>query len=155
MFFVTVKGKVRRQHPDDGGRLLTRAKVRDAGLKALAKQPEGTEKFYTALVDTGATISGIQGELARRLDFTVGVKRFIDTPHGGNVTDIYELDMTLPGGLMFHGVHAAELVGLRGIDIVIGMDIIRKSVLIVNGSGQSFRMFFPRRFVAPRSLSSF
>ncbi|MDA7982436.1 MAG: retroviral-like aspartic protease family protein [Alphaproteobacteria bacterium] len=150
MLFVTVKGGVRRQHPDDGGRLLTRAKVRDVGPEARMVQLPDTEKFHTAMVDTGASISAIQATLARNLGFNHSATRSVDTARGESDRKIYELDVALAGGLMFRGVHVAEIDGLRGIDFVIGMDIIRKSVLIVNGSGRSFRMFFPRRFVVPR-----
>ncbi|MDA7983078.1 MAG: aspartyl protease family protein [Alphaproteobacteria bacterium] len=106
-------------------------------------------------MDTGATTSAVQGDLARELGFKSVAKRLMDAPHGEKETKFYELDMTLPGGLVFYGVHAAELDGLKGIDIVIGMDIMRNSFLMMSGRRQRFWIFFPRRFVVPRSLSSF
>ncbi|MDA8001340.1 MAG: retropepsin-like domain-containing protein [Alphaproteobacteria bacterium] len=155
MFPVTVRGRVRRGHPDDGGQLLTRVKARDVRSKTRGARPGDAEKIYTALIDTGASISAIQKELAQERDFTVVAEYFADAAHGGKVTDVYELDVTLPRGLVFRGVHVAAIDGLKGMDFVIGMDIIKESRLLIRRRTGVFTMSFPRRFVAPRSLSSF
>ena len=114
-----------------------------------AGREEDPDTPRRALVDTGARRSAIRGDLARRLGFSPFDKINVEMPWGALVVEAYDLEFRLPNGRTFY-VLAAAIDGLENIDVIIGMDIIRKSVLTVNGRRQSFRMSFPRGIVVPR-----
>lgn len=100
-----------------------------------------------ALIDTGATVSCISTELARRMGLPFAGTDAVDTAGGllekANYHDlqIYLPDIARP----FPVSYAPEYSGMAGIDVFIGMDIIMKSNLTIRRHSETLKMSFSRR----------
>jgi hypothetical protein len=109
-------------------------------------------KQVSALIDTGATASGIDLPLLKALDLQPSGEITILTPSTGQgehrclTYDISVNFLGLVGGLGGQLFQAVEVLGLdlsrQPIDMLIGQDILKESILIVNGHANFFSLAF-------------
>ena len=96
----------------------------------------------TALIDTGATVSGIHSKLAEQLDLRPVGKRPILTAHGLAHIDHYLFriglkpdEWTAPYPFIFPEVIGLALSGSDHFDALIGMDILRHCDFCIDRDG--------------------
>lgn len=85
---------------------------------------------FTALWDTGATISAVTRQVVETFDLKSIGKIEVDGVHGPELADTYLIGLWLPHGVVFPEVRVIE-GKLRGAEIIIGMDIIGTGDLVV------------------------
>jgi Aspartyl protease len=109
--------------------------------------PDSGGRFHKAmgLIDTGATVSGISRGIAEDLGLVRRGKTVITTPSGDHVARLYRMGMGLypdeatdPAALPF--ILHLELIAIecspgRNFDVLIGMDVIGRSLLQVQPDG--------------------
>lgn len=98
-----------------------------------------------AIWDTGATGSSITIALVKKLNLLPTGRSYVNTTNGSVWKSTYTVDIGLPNGYIVPGVVVSEVDALSGgIDVLIGMDIIRHGDFsITNHNGKtvmSFRM---------------
>ena len=79
---------------------------------------------YTALWDTGSTMTVISTELAKQLNLDEVGKIEAETAGGKYTTNKYILSISLPNHLNIENIEVSSGKLMPGIDILIGMDII-------------------------------
>lgn len=87
-----------------------------------------------ACIDTGATNSGIDSELADKLDFTtLGITK--QKTAGGIVeVGIHTVNVVITNDIRFDDVEITEIDA--GIDFIIGMDILGKGDFLLSHKGK-------------------
>ena len=129
-------------------------KYSERGWRATAvvavRSAKDSSKFAAgcmALIDTGATVSCISTELARRMGLPFAGTDAVDTA-GGLLEKarhhdlwIYLPDIARP----FPVSRAPEYSGMADIDVFIGMDIIMKSNLTIRMRDETLKMSFSRQ----------
>ena len=82
----------------------------------------------TAVWDTGATGSGISKEIVAKLELESPLISYISSANTQNIeVPVYLIDVVLNNDIRFDSVFACEIdTGTRGVDFIIGMDIISK-----------------------------
>lgn len=95
-----------------------------------------------ALIDTGATVSGINGDIARSLDLQPVGKRPIMTAHGLAHIEHYLFRMGVypdgwksPYPFIFQEVIGLSLSGTENFSALIGMDILKKCDFTMDRTG--------------------
>jgi hypothetical protein len=112
--------------------------VPDALASQLQKQgkPVPPPISGTALIDTGASISGIDDSYAQQLGLIPVSSAQVSTPSGTTTQNVYAVKLEFPGtGLPpvpFLMVLGNEVKN-QGIDVLIGRDYLGDKVLIYNG----------------------
>lgn len=86
-----------------------------------------------AIWDTGATSSMISKKIAEKLKLHSTGKIKISGVHGVVESNTYVVDFIFCNGFEITGVHVSEADNGGGFDVLIGMDIIAKGKLIVDG----------------------
>lgn len=120
-------------------------KLTDTVLVFSSHEDEKEGKKYVGLWDTGAGRSGITQRVAEGLSLETIRKQYVSGAHGGRDEEIYQIAMRLPINITFDlEVSMVDLSGAPGIDVLIGMDIIKHgdfSVTNYKGTTEwSFRM---------------
>lgn len=92
-----------------------------------AKDPE--TKSYKALLDTGATDSGITKKVAEECGLIATDKAMVQFPSGMQECDVYLVDIYLPENVLISRVRASEIEPQESLeneplDVLIGMDIL-------------------------------
>ncbi|MBW8049185.1 MAG: retroviral-like aspartic protease [Cytophagales bacterium] len=89
-------------------------------------QPAKKGKIFTAIWDTGATVTCITPKVVKELGLKPISKRKIYGADGElkEPADTFFVDIILPDKVIVRQVNVAELKNLKGCDILIGMDII-------------------------------
>lgn len=78
-----------------------------------------------ALWDTGATSSCISDQVVSSLGLITTGKTLIKTPAGPKEVSTYLIDIVLPNNVCVSDVRVCDSdIGLQGLDLLIGMDII-------------------------------
>ena len=96
----------------------------------------------TAIWDTGATSSMIARHVSEKLGLqTIGQVRIAGI-HGAQAANVYEVDLIFGNGMRIPKVKVSEASDGGGFDVLIGMDIIRRGVFIVDGSAGETSVYF-------------
>lgn len=98
-----------------------------------------------ALWDTGATNCCISKEVVEKLSLIGTGKINIHTPSGTSEVNTYLVDIVLPNKVTINDVRVADSeIGLQGIGMLIGMDIINRGDLAISNVDEkttfTFRM---------------
>jgi predicted aspartyl protease len=110
-------------------------------------------RVIRALIDTGASFTSIEPEVLKILNLTPTGTIDIVTPSTGkdvHTTDTYDVDFTIGGASAAEiplqipnlRVAASELFLKQGIHALIGRDVLRRCILIYNGTVNSVSMCF-------------
>ncbi|HCC36002.1 MAG TPA: hypothetical protein DEQ02_10420 [Ruminococcaceae bacterium] len=104
-----------------------------------------------AMVDTGATISGITSKMIILMGLKPASEDSFTTAQGSGTAKIYVLDVIFPEGKVFENIEALEIAGDGHSDFLIGMNIISQgdmALTSVNGrSAFSFRTPPAERYI--------
>ena len=105
----------------------------------------GNTMNAVALWDTGATDCCISRRVVDTLSLVATGKISMQTPNGVSNANTYLVDVRLPNNVKIDDVRVADSeIGLQGIDMLIGMNIINKGDLSVSNHNDvttfSFRM---------------
>ena len=92
--------------------------------KEFNKSFKGVKKHYTALWDTGSTMTVISDYLAKEMKLEPVGEMIADTAGGKYVAKRYIISLHLPNRLNIENVMISSGKLGPGIDILIGMDII-------------------------------
>jgi predicted aspartyl protease len=96
-----------------------------------------------AMVDTGATISGITSRMIDQMGLNPQREDEFTSANGNGLSPIYVFDVVFPGGKVFENIEAVEICGDGHSDFLIGMNILSQgdmAITSVNGkSAFSFR----------------
>jgi predicted aspartyl protease len=108
--------------------------------------PVSTIKSWpaAAVVDTGATISGITGRMAKRMGINSHGEYSFTHAKGKGALPVYVFDVVFPKGKIFENIEAVEISDDHEFDFLIGMNIISQgdmALTSVNGKAAfSFRV---------------
>jgi predicted aspartyl protease len=108
--------------------------------------PKKPKIFYPvkALIDTGATCSGIKQSFVKTINPTVYGYANIKTLQGEFLSSIYKVDIRFPTGLTARNIRISEFFTAQEFDIIIGMDILRLGDMAItnakNNTVFSFRV---------------
>ena len=125
--------------------------VSEARQKALeiAGKPVPPLQGIRALIDTGASHTCLDSQIIRRLGLTPTGKVTSHTASSGAtpyMSDQYDVSINFPlGSLMrrFPGLPVIQLeLSVQGIDALIGFDLLRNGILILDGPADSFIVGF-------------
>lgn len=92
--------------------------------KDFNKSFKNKKEVYTALWDTGSTMSVISSELAKELNLDPSGQIEAETAGGKYITNKYILSISLPNRLNIENIVVSSGKLMPGIDLLIGMDII-------------------------------
>ena len=112
---------------------------------SLRKESGSQEVKGKAVWDTGATSSMISAETARKLQLQpIGVAQ-ISGVHGIQNTRVYKVDFVFENGFVIPGVKVSEASNFGGFDLLVGMDIIGKGQMLIDGTSDRLRarFFYP------------
>lgn len=84
----------------------------------------------TFLVDTGATTTSIPAHLSTRLDLSKGQRFAVQTANGTSYAFATRLDSLKLGDMDFQNVRASLNPGLRGDEILLGMNVLKQLEII-------------------------
>jgi predicted aspartyl protease len=112
----------------------------------------------TAMIDTGATISGITSRMVKRMGLNShGEYSFIHAK-GKGTSPVYFFDVVFPKNKVFENIEAIEINDEHNVDFVIGMNIISQgdmALTSVNGkSAFSFRVPPAEKYIDFELLNS-
>ena len=98
-----------------------------------------------ALIDTGAVDSGISAGVARKMGIVSRVTREKQTAsHQSVPMFVHDVLIDVPLVDSFRVPDAYEFPGLKGIDVIIGMDIIMQTDCVIRSRGKVIEMSLPR-----------
>lgn len=127
----------------DGRRVTLPVKI--LGAENIADM---TSVDATALIDTGATVSGINAEIARSLNLQPVGKRPIMTAHGLAHIEhylfrvgVYPDGWNAPYPYIFNEVIGLSLSGTENFSALLGMDILRNCDFSIDRSGNCRLVF--------------
>lgn len=110
--------------------------VHQSALKALSDQGTKPPDMVqgNALIDTGASITSIDLEAARKLGLPEVGRTSLGTADGPKQAPLFPFSISIPPSLSFQCPQGAGC-NLRGQGIIalIGMDLLARCILIVNG----------------------
>lgn len=92
------------------------------------------EQKANAIWDTGATSSMISAAMAKKLQLTPNGTVQIAGVHGVQNARCYYVDIVFGNGFCIPAVKVSEASDFGGFDLLIGMDIIGKGALVVDGT---------------------
>lgn len=95
-----------------------------------------------AIWDTGATSSMISAEVARKLKLHRTGEVQISGVHGMKQTSTYMVDLLFANGFSIDGLNVSEADDGGGFDVLIGMDVIGRGRLLVDGLGDGCYIAF-------------
>ncbi len=107
-------------------------------LRVALQNPELIDEppdFFRAFIDTGATGCAVSQDVARRLGLkTTGTRKFTGAS-GDEVADLTKVNLGLLTSThtQFFGPVTTSIVTQRGFDVIVGMSILMRGVLNVNG----------------------
>ncbi len=87
-----------------------------------------------AVWDTGATGSMISASMAKKLGLLPVGTTQISGVHGVNNAKLYCVDMVFEKGFCIPKVKVAEAADTGGFELLVGMDIINKGIMLIDGS---------------------
>jgi hypothetical protein len=138
--------------------LLPIAIIPIINLPPIGGHYSGPQHFANALVDTGATVTGISSNVVSALNMQPIGKVPVHGSGGANLHNGYlfmvGFPMTLPPGIttpnvpplppgqqliqfhvLFQQIRGIEFPAIAGFDVLLGMDVISTGTLVVQGNG--------------------
>lgn len=95
-----------------------------------------------AIWDTGATSSMISASMARKLQLVpIGTVQIAGV-HGIQNTKCYFIDIIFQNGFTIENIKVSEGSNFGGFDLLIGMDIIGRGVMLINGMDGNLKVQF-------------
>lgn len=99
------------------------------------------QRDVTFLVDTGATITAIPGELQRELGLERGPASSVSTANGATTAYMTRLDQLAIGEIVFNDVGAALIPGMGVDEVLLGMNVLRHFELVQRGDELAIRYY--------------
>jgi hypothetical protein len=118
----------------------------DTAALVRAGQPVPRPVSVRALLDTAADGTCIPARVAQQLGLSPSAQVMMQTASGTHKVNTYEVSLSVvgpPGAvsglLVWPAVDATELtVSLSNVDVLIGLDVLRQSLFILNGPADQF-----------------
>lgn len=104
-------------------RLITNVGIAES-LQQLSSQTRVPDLRYSALWDTGATMTAITERVAQECGLPVVGAVDMSTASGTSVVPVYHASLWLPNRVCVTELKVAQVVLASGIDVLIGMDVI-------------------------------
>ena len=95
----------------------------------------------TFLVDTGATITAIPGELQQKLGLKVGPATSVSTANGLTTAYLTRLDQLSIGDIELFDVNASIIPGMGVDEILLGMNVLKHFELVQRGNELIIRQY--------------
>jgi len=99
------------------------------------------QRDVTFLVDTGATITAIPGELQRELGLERGPASSVSTANGVTTAYLTRLDRLSIGEIEFNDVHATLIPGMGVDEVLLGMNVLKHFELVQRGDQLVIRYY--------------
>ena len=100
----------------------------------LRKHGTNQEHPCKAVWDTGATGSMISASMAKKLALAPTGITQISGVHGVNNAKCYLVDVVFGNGFCIPSVKVAEAADTGGFELLVGMDVINRGVMLIDGS---------------------
>lgn len=111
----------------------------------------GEKTLCDAIWDTGATGSMISESVASKLNLRPMGRTTIAGVHGVHDANSYIVDIKFDNGALLRSIKVTEASNTGGFGLLVGMDIIGKGILCVDGVGDALNV----RFELNAELQSF
>jgi aspartyl protease family protein len=95
----------------------------------------------TFLVDTGATITAIPGELQQKLGLKAGPATSVSTANGLTTAYLTRLDQLSIGDIELFDVNASIIPGMGVGEILLGMNVLKHFELVQRGNELIIRQY--------------
>ncbi len=95
----------------------------------------------TFLVDTGATITAIPGELQQKLGLKAGPATSVSTANGLTTAYLTRLDQLSIGDIKLFDVNASIIPGMGVGEILLGMNVLKHFELVQRGNELIIRQY--------------
>ena len=95
----------------------------------------------TFLVDTGATITAIPGELQQKLGLKAGPATSVSTANGLTTAYLTRLDQLSIGDIELYDVNASIIPGMGVDEILLGMNVLKHFELVQRGNELIIRRY--------------
>jgi predicted aspartyl protease len=100
------------------------------------------EESGNAIWDTGATSSMISVSMARKLQLNpIGMTQIAGV-HGVANAKIYNIDIIFKNGFTIENIKVSEASNFGGFDLLVGMDIIKRGVFLIDGTDGELKVLF-------------
>ena len=99
------------------------------------------QREVTFLVDTGATVTAIPGELQRELGLERGPASSVSTANGVTTAYLTRLDQLNIGEIEFNDVHATLIPGMGVDEILLGMNVLKHFEMVQRGDELIIRYY--------------
>ena len=99
------------------------------------------QRDVTFLVDTGATITAIPGELQRELGLERGPASSVSTANGVTTAYMTRLDQLAIGEIVFNDVGATLIPGMGVDEVLLGMNVLKHFELVQRGDELAIRYY--------------
>ena len=98
-----------------------------------------------AVWDTGATSSMISAAIAKKMTLAPHGSVQIAGVHGVSNAKCYYVDIAFDNGFVIPGIKVSEASDFGGFDVLIGMDIIGRGKMYIDGTNSKLdvRFYFP------------
>lgn len=123
------------EHPALAAELVTDVAVAQAFNPSLGNGSGSQHKVYRALWDTGATGSCITANVVKELGLAVIGKAVCSHVQGETITSRYLVNIILPNKIGVSEISVTEGIIAKGIDVLIGMDIITLGDFAISNKG--------------------
>jgi hypothetical protein len=97
-----------------------------------------------ALLDTGCDVTAVAPRIFQHFGLQPVLRSSTQTASASIVVDLYRISLGIPtSGFVRPNLLVTELaVSLLPVEVLIGMDVLRECLLIVDGPGQQFTLGF-------------
>ena len=104
-----------------------------------------SEHNCNAIWDTGATSSMISAAIAKKMTLAPHGSVQIAGVHGVSNAKCYYVDIAFDNGFVIPGIKVSEASDFGGFDVLIGMDIIGRGKMYIDGTNSKLdvRFYFP------------
>jgi hypothetical protein len=127
----------KKEYPDLSLRLTTEAEIYNIATGTSMKG-----NIVTALWDTGAMVSAITPTIAQSMNLIPINRVKVNGVNNASLADVVKISIGLPNQFILKEVNVAVCNLVTGVDMLIGMDIIRYSDFsISNGNGKTLFSF--------------
>ena len=99
------------------------------------------QRTVTFLVDTGATITAIPGEMQKELGLERGPGSPVSTANGVTTAYLTRLDQLQVGEIEFNDVNATLIPGMGTNEILLGMNVLKHFELVQRGDQLIIRYY--------------
>jgi hypothetical protein len=114
------------------------------------KEGQTIEESGNAIWDTGATSSMISTSMAKKLQLNPIGTIQIAGVHGVANAKVYNIDILFQNGFTIKNIKVSEASNFGGFDLLVGMDIIKRGVFLIDGIDGELKVLF--QFPADSSI---